>query len=355
MQTDALQWNENAQAYSARHDHDGKVEDQKITHVQAGDIASLTSTDAVTGGQYYDLNTSIDTRVGELKTSALSSVDDVNKDISTLQRQMLRLAGDSFNAQRVEQNQKITGVAKATLNSASTDAVNGALLYSTSVSLSTLANSAASHLSDLRSQLKQNSDNTLQNGTSLVNGLNASISTLQKEVMQWNGSDKAFSANYGIAGKQRITNVAAGNVAPGSTDAIIMAQIHSFSTSTASAIEKVNQELNGVSASEIKKLAAAIENGFKTPNSNIATLKQNALQWNSSLKAYDASHGVAGGKEKITNVAVGNIAPGSTDAVTGGQLSKTNANVISLSATVDTNLGGLSSDINNHLNAEKNK
>ncbi|MCO6514451.1 MAG: hypothetical protein J6589_08290, partial [Snodgrassella sp.] len=355
LQTDALQWNENAQAYSARHDHDGKVEDQKITHVQAGDIASLTSTDAVTGGQYYDLNTSIDTRVGELKTSALSSVGDVNKDISTLQRQMLRLAGDSFNAQRVEQNQKITGVAKATLNSASTDAVNGALLYSTSVSLSTLANSAASHLSDLRSQLKQNSDNTLQNGTSLVNSLNASISTLQKEVMQWNGSDKAFSANYGIAGKQRITNVAAGNVAPGSTDAIIMAQIHSFSTSTASAIEKVNQELNGVSASEIKKLAAAIENGFKTPNSNIATLKQNALQWNSSLKAYDASHGVAGGKEKITNVAVGNIAPGSTDAVTGGQLSKTNANVISLSATVDTNLGGLSSDINNHLNAEKNK
>ncbi|WP_239363647.1 ESPR-type extended signal peptide-containing protein [Snodgrassella communis] len=356
LQTDALQWNENAQAYSARHDHDGKVEDQKITHVQAGDIASLTSTDAVTGGQYYDLNTSIDTRIGELKTSALSSVGDVNKDISTLQRQMLRLAGDSFNAQRVEQNQKITGVAKATLNSASTDAVNGALLYSTSVSLSTLADSAASHLSDLHLQLQQNSDNTLQNGTSLVNGLNASISTLQKEVMQWNGSDKAFSANHGIAGKQRITNVAAGNVAPGSTEAIIMAQIHSFSTSTASAIEKVNQELiNGVSISEIEKLAAAIENGLKTPNSNIATLKQNALQWNSSLKAYDASHGVAGGKEKITNVAVGNIAPGSTDAVTGGQLSKTNADIIRLSATVDTNLGGLSSDINNHLNAEKNK
>ncbi|PIT49015.1 ESPR-type extended signal peptide-containing protein [Snodgrassella communis] len=355
LQTDALQWNENAQAYSARHDHDGKVEDQKITHVQAGDIASLTSTDAVTGGQYYDLNTSIDTRVGELKTSALSSVGDVNKDISTLQRQMLRLAGDSFNAQRVEQNQRITGVAKATLNSASTDAVNGALLYSTSVSLSTLANSAASHLSDLRSQLQQNSDNTLQNGTSLVNGLNTSIGALQKEVMQWNGSDKAYSANYGIAGKQRITNVAAGNVAPGSTEAIIMAQIHSFSTSTASAIEKVNQELNGVSISEIKKLADAIEKGLKIPNSNIATLKQNALQWNSSLKAYDASHGVAGGKEKITNVAVGNIAPGSTDAVTGGQLSKTNANFISLSTAVDTNLGGLSSDINNHLNAEKNK
>ncbi|MCO6507934.1 MAG: hypothetical protein J6578_03970 [Snodgrassella sp.] len=355
LQTDALQWNENAQAYSARHDHDGKVEDQKITHVQAGDIASLTSTDAVTGGQYYDLNTSIDTRVGELKTSALSSVGDVNKDISTLQRQMLRLAGDSFNAQRVEQNQKITGVAKATLNSASTDAVNGALLYSTSVSLSTLADSAASHLSDLHLQLQQNSDDTLQSGTNLVNSLNTSIDALQKEVMQWNGSDKAYSAKHGIDGKQRITNVAAGNIAPGSTDAIIAAQIHSFSLSTASAIEEVNQELNGVSASEIRKLAAAIENGLKTPNSNIATLKQNALQWNSSLKAYDASHGVAGGKEKITNVAVGNIAPGSTDAVTGGQLSKTNADIIRLSATVDTNLGGLSSDINNHLNAEKNK
>ncbi|WP_239428535.1 ESPR-type extended signal peptide-containing protein, partial [Snodgrassella communis] len=349
LQTDALQWNENAQAYSARHDHDGKVEDQKITHVQAGDIASLTSTDAVTGGQYYDLNTSIDTRVGELKTSALSSVDDVNKDISTLQRQMLRLAGDSFNAQRVEQNQKITGVAKATLNSASTDAVNGALLYSTSVSLSTLANSAASHLFDLRSQLKQNSDNTLQNGTSLVNGLNASISTLQKEVMQWNGSDKAFSANYGIAGKQRITNVAAGNVAPGSTEAIIMAQIHSFSTSTASAIEKVNQELNGVSASEIKKLAAAIENGFKTPNSNIATLKQNALQWNSSLKAYDASHGQVGGKNKITNVDQGNVHDKSTDAVIGDQLVRTNTSVATLSTSLDSGLSSLSSSVASNL------
>ncbi|PIT25556.1 hypothetical protein BGI39_11150 [Snodgrassella communis] len=353
LQTDALQWNENAQAYSARHDHDGKVEDQKIIHVQAGDVSSLTSTDAVTGGQYYDLNTSIDTRVGKLKTSALSSVGEINKDISTLQLQMLRLAGDSFNAQRVEQNQTITGVAKATLNSASTDAVNGAQLYSTSASLSTLANSAANHLSDLRSQLEQNSDNTLQNGTSLVNGLNASISTLQKEVMQWNGSDKAFSANHGIAGKQRITNVAAGNVAPGSTDAIIAAQIHSFSTSTALGIEKVNQELNGVSISEIKKLADAIENGLKTPNNNIATLKQNALQWNG--EAYEASHGVADGKERITNVAQGRTTSGSTDAVTGGQLFKTNANIISLSTAANTELGNLSSDIDTHLGTEKNK
>jgi autotransporter adhesin len=66
-------------------------------------------------------------------------------------------------------------------------------------------------------------------------------------------------------------------------------------------------------------------NTTTTNTTDIAALQQNALQWNPALNggagAYDASHGGAT-PQKITNVAAGNVAAGSTDAVNGGQLAQ---------------------------------
>ncbi|PIT12710.1 hypothetical protein BGI32_11040 [Snodgrassella alvi] len=325
LQADALQWDEGDKVFSAKHGDDGN---QKIINVEAGDISSLASTDAVTGGQYYELSTSISTSVDALTTSALSTAGEMKNGITELPKQVLQLAGDSFNAQRDKIDQKITGVANATLGSASSDAVTGAQLYSTNNSVNALTTSTDAGLSNFASQLTQYSEDTLKSGANLVNGVGTGIGALQSDALQWDNTVKAYSANHGSDGKQRITNVADGRVVSGSTDAINVGQIYSFSLSTVSEIQKVSNGLNGLSIEEINKHTTAIDSGLKTANENITALKQNALQWKG--KAYDASD-VNGNKGRITNVAEGSTAQNSSDAVIGAQLYSTNSQITSLS------------------------
>ncbi|MDR0184691.1 ESPR-type extended signal peptide-containing protein [Lysobacter arvi] len=59
-----------------------------------------------------------------------------------------------------------------------------------------------------------------------------------------------------------------------------------------------------------------------------------ALKWSTSAGAYDATHG--GTASKIINVADGNVASGSKEAVNGGQLFTTNQNVTNLTNNFNT-------------------
>ena len=349
LQNDALQWDDIHKVYRARHgDND---ENQKITHVSAG-VVDFASTDAVTGGQYYDLNTEIDTSVSTLTASALRSVGQINSNISALQQQVLLFDGKSFNAQRAGKNQAITGVAGADLTDSSADAVTGAQLDSTNTSLNNLTASTATGLSSLSTQLSRYSENTLQSGMELVNGSNTSLSALQSNALLWNSEDKAYSAAHGTQGNQNITNIAAGEVKENSTDLINMGQIHVFSVSTSTSIAAVNQainSLNGLSDTEINRLADTISSSLSTAGNQIAGLKKNLLLWNGN--AYDASHGNPDGTEKITHVAEGSLQSDSTDAVTGGQLYRTNTRISDLKAESDNQFNIYSDKIDSSLAA----
>ena len=356
LQANALQWDDIAKAYSAKHGNTDSTTDgrQKITNVLEGNITSPDSTDAVTGGQYFNLDTAITDKVSTLSTNALNSVDAINKSISSLQQQMLTLDGNKFNAERVEKNQKITGVAEAALNSASTDAVVGKQLSSTNFSLSSLITSTNAGFKAFSTQLDQYSENTKKTGTDLVNGINTSISSLQSNALLWD-KDNGYSATHDIKGNQKITNVSAldGNLAPGSTDALTGSQVSRFITSRDKSINKVYADLQGLSADSIKKLESEITNGLNGVNQEIAGLKQNLLLWNDKAGAYDASHNTSAGAEKITNVAEGRLVSGSTDAVTGKQLFTTKSNIATLSTSLVNDLDKKSNSINDNLNNQK--
>ena len=349
LQNDALQWDDIHKVYRARHgDND---ENQKITHVSAG-VVDFASTDAVTGGQYYDLNTETDTSVSTLTASALRSVGQINSNISALQQQVLLFDGKSFNAQRAGKNQAITGVAGADLTDSSADAVTGAQLDSTNTSLNNLTASTATGLSSLSTQLNRYSENTLQSGMELVNSSNTSLSALQSNALLWNSEDKAYSAAHGTQGNQNITNIAAGEVKENSTDLINMGQIHVFSVSASASIAAVNQainSLNGLSDTEINRLADTISSSLSTAGNQIAGLKKNLLLWNGN--AYDASHGNPDGTGKITHVAEGSLQSDSTDAVTGGQLYRTNTRISDLKAESDNQFNIYSGKIDSSLAA----
>ena len=350
QQNAELQWDDDAKAFSAKHGIDGN---QTITQVSAGDISDPNSTDAVTGGQYYKLSKDIDTEINNQTTSALNSIGRVNESISTLQHEILQFTDGSFNAQRVEKDQKITGVAQAEINSASTEAVTGAQLYSTNLSLKALESSISTGSADFAKLITQYSESTMQSGINRVNELNTSIGALQSNALQWDDKERAYSATHGIKGNQKITNVTAGYIGAGSTDAIVGSQYYDFSLSTAKSVEKLNNELNGLSLDQIKQLTDHINKGLETTNKGIAQLKQDALQWNGD--AYDASHGSVNGKEQITHVAEGNLLSGSTDAVTGSQLFKTNNSIDSLNTSFSAQLKQSSDNIDSLMAARKDE
>ncbi|MCA3780481.1 MAG: YadA-like family protein [Burkholderia sp.] len=166
-------------------------------------------------------------------------------------------------------------------------------------------------------------------------------------------SKRQVSLGAGNGGSPvRVTNVAAGNVAAGSTDAVNGAQLRSAIDSTSAAlgggatsnpdgsITAPNYKIGG---SAFNNVGDALTNLDGRVGSNtttlanhetrignaetniagntaaIAGLQQDALQFDPKLGAFSAARG--GAPTQLTNVADGNVAAGSTDAVNGGQLS----------------------------------
>ncbi|MCA8294905.1 YadA-like family protein [Burkholderia sp. AU30198] len=199
-----------------------------------------------------------------------------------------------------------------------------------------------------------------KNGTDAVNvdQLNAAIqdgtSQLDALAVKYDdASKKQVSLGAGNGGSPvRLTNVAEGNVAAGSTDAVNGAQLRRATDGTAAALgggAKANPD-GTISAPTYKvgdgsfnNVGDALTNLDTRVGSNtttlenhetrignaetniagntaaIAGLQQDALQFDPKAGAYNAARG--GAPTKLTNVADGNIAAGSTDAVNGGQLS----------------------------------
>ncbi|WP_175804714.1 YadA-like family protein [Burkholderia ambifaria] len=199
-----------------------------------------------------------------------------------------------------------------------------------------------------------------KSGTDAVNvdQLNAAIHDGTREL-------DALAVKYDDAGKQqvslgagnggnpvRVTNVAAGNVAAGSTDAVNGAQLRRASDGTAAAlgsgatanpdgsIGAPNYEIGGSAFNNVGDALTNLdgrvgsnattlanhetrlgnaETNIGNNTAAIAGLRQDALQFDPTLGAFNAARG--GAQMKLTNVADGNVAAGSTDAVNGGQLS----------------------------------
>ncbi|ORF35504.1 hypothetical protein BGI09_00070, partial [Snodgrassella alvi] len=266
------------------------------------------STDAVNAGQLYQVSTSSASGITSLSTAALSTtgkMNTVSSNVSALQSDALQWKNNAdgsgaYDASHgTNQAQKITNVAAGQLADDSTDAVNASQLYQVSTS-------SASGITSLST--------AALNTTGKLNTVSSNVSALQSDALQWkkntDGSG-AYDASHGTNQAQKITNVAAGLVEDDSTDAVNASQLYQVSTSSASGITS----LSTVALSTTGKL--------NTVSSNVSALQSDALQWKNNVNGiggfYDASHGT-NQAQKITNVAAGQLADNSTDAVNAGQL-----------------------------------
>ena len=259
IDNNTLQWNKTAGAFSANH---GANATNKITNVAKGTV-SATSTDVVNGSQLYDL-----------------------------QQDALLWNGTAFSAAHgTEATSKITNVTAGNLTTGSTDAVNGSQLKTTNDNVTT------------------NTTNIATNTTNITN-LTDAVNGLGDDSLLWNKAAGAFSAAHGTEATSKITNVTAGNLTAGSTDAVNGSQLKTTNDNVTTNTTNI-----ATNTTNITNLTDAV-NG----------LGDDSLLWNKTAGAFSAAHGTDA-TSKITNVKAGDLTAGSTDAVNGSQLKTTNDNV----------------------------
>lgn len=288
IDNDTLHWDKTEGAFSASYivkNADGSpkssIAQNKIINVAKGTI-SATSTDVVNGSQLYDL-----------------------------QQDALLWNGTAFSAAHgTEATSKITNVEDGTISDTSKDAVNGSQLKETKDDVATNTANIATNTTDIATNTANIADNTANIATnttdiatntadiatnaSSITTLNADVDTLEKDALLWNGT--AFSAKHGTEATSKITNVTAGDLTAGSTDAVNGSQL------------KTTNDNVSTNTTNITNLT-----------DSVGDLKDDSLLWNKTAGAFSAAHGTEA-TSKINNLLAGKVSSDSTDAINGSQL-----------------------------------
>ena len=345
LQNNALLWNDSTGAYDASH---GGNNPGRITNVLSGSIAK-GSTDVITGGQLFSLSTATESKLQDVTKSLDTGLTNSKSQIEDVRKQALlwnqsKTAYDASNQQNGTE-QKITGVAAGDISAPnSSEVVIGAQLYTTNSVLNSLSSSTLSSTNSLSTALDSTSKSILDKFNSDVQSSQNDITALKNNALQWNSNVNAYDAK-----NQRITNVKDGDLGESSTDVVTGKQLYSISSSTELSLQSLSSSLDGLSATGLKKLSTALSDGLSSARSDIGGLQQDALQWKDG--AYDASHGVINGTQRITNVKDGDLSGTSSDVVTGKQLYDTNNDVSNLSSSLTTKLQSLTSSTSSSLDA----
>ncbi|QRT93617.1 YadA-like family protein [Escherichia coli] len=279
---DSLLWNATAGAFSAAHGTDAT---SKITNVKDGDLTA-GSTDAVNGSQLKTTNDAVAANTTNIATNT-TNITNLTDAVDSLGDDSLlwnATAGAFSAAHGTDATSKITNVKDGDLTAGSTDAVNGSQLKTTNDAVAA------------------NTTNIATNTTNITN-LTDAVDSLGDDSLLWNATAGAFSAAHGTDATSKITNVTAGDLTAGSTDAVNGSQLKT--TNDAVAANTTNIATN---TTNITNLTDAVD-----------SLGDDSLLWNATAGAFSAAHGTEA-TSKITNLLAGTVSSDSTDAINGSQL-----------------------------------
>ncbi|HHU8988453.1 TPA: trimeric autotransporter adhesin UpaG, partial [Escherichia coli] len=271
-----------AGAFSAAH---GTEATSKITNVTAGNLTA-GSTDAVNGSQLKTTNDNVTTNTTNIATNT-TNITNLTDAVNGLGDDSLlwnKTAGAFSAAHGTDATSKITNVKAGDLTAGSTDAVNGSQLKTTNDNVTT------------------NTTNIATNTTNITN-LTDAVNGLGDDSLLWNKAAGAFSAAHGTEATSKITNVTAGNLTAGSTDAVNGSQLKATNDNVTTNTTNI-----ATNTTNITNLTDAV-NG----------LGDDSLLWNKAAGAFSAAHGTEA-TSKITNLLAGKVSSDSTDAINGSQL-----------------------------------
>ncbi|NLP61454.1 YadA-like family protein [Paraburkholderia sacchari] len=264
-----------------------------LTNVANGQV-SASSSDAVNGAQLYALGATTDTS-GNV-TNAFVAYDDTTKSKVTL------------GAKGATTATVLTNVANGQLNASSTDAVNGAQLYATNQSVTSIAGDV----------------------TNLYGKIQDAV------LYDTSAHDSVTLGGKGSTKPVALHNVANGAVNMASLDAVNGSQLYGLASSTATAlggsttvnangsISVPNYVLDGKSYTDVGKALDAI-NTKAGSGSVDGVVYDTSAHDTVTFGGYGKSHAPV----LLTNVANGQVSASSSDAVNGAQL-------YALGATTDT-------------------
>ena len=333
LQQDALLWN--GTAFSAAH---GTEATSKITNVEDGTISD-TSKDAVNGSQLKETKDDVATNTANIATNTTdiatntANIADNTTDIATNTANIADNTADiatnttdiatntaniADNAADIATNttdiatntaniaDNTTDIATNTANIAdntadiatnTTDiATNTANIADNAADIATNTTDIATNTANIATNTTDIATNTADIATnaSSITTLNADVDTLEKDALLWNGT--AFSAKHGTEATSKITNVTAGDLTAGSTDAVNGSQL------------KTTNDNVSTNTTNITNLT-----------DSVGDLKDDSLLWNKTAGAFSAAHGTEA-TSKITNLLAGKVSSDSTDAINGSQL-----------------------------------
>ncbi|HHU8426418.1 TPA: trimeric autotransporter adhesin UpaG, partial [Escherichia coli] len=136
-----------------------------------------------------------------------------------------------------------------------------------------------------------------------ITNLTDAVNGLGDDSLLWNKAAGAFSAAHGTEATSKITNVTAGNLTAGSTDAVNGSQLKATNDNVTTNTTNI-----ATNTTNITNLTDAV-NG----------LGDDSLLWNKAAGAFSAAHGTEA-TSKITNLLAGKVSSDSTDAINGSQL-----------------------------------
>ncbi|MGJ7542281.1 YadA-like family protein, partial [Variovorax sp. LT1R16] len=293
----------------------------------------------------------------------------------------------------------ITNVAAGRLTASSTDAVNGSQLYATNNELSNVGSTvttitngggikyfrANSTGADSLAQALESvaigpnavannvGDVALGAGSTTNTAIATAGATINGKAVTFAGSAPTSTVSVGAVGAERsITNVAAGRLTAGSTDAVNGSQLYATNNELSNVGTTVTTITNGggikyfrANSTGADSLAQALESVAIGPNAvanNVgdvalgagsttntaiatagATINGKAVTFAGNAPTSTVSVGSVGAERTITNVAAGQLSASSTDAVNGSQLYATNNELSNVGSTVTTitNGGGI--------------
>ncbi|WP_335671251.1 YadA family autotransporter adhesin [Burkholderia sp. NRF60-BP8] len=411
---------------------------RKLTGLANGDIAA-GSTDAVTGDQLHATNqgmaqnasdiaglgtqvtnldgrvtvneanitknttdiTAINTQIGDLSSGAAGLVQQAgaNADLAV----GANTDGAAVNFAGTAGARKLTGLANGDIAAGSTDAVTGDQLHATNQDVAQNASDIAGlgtqvtnidgrvtavdgRVTAVDSRVTVNEANITKNATDIT-AINTQLGDLSSGtiglVQQASaGADLSVGANTdgaavnftGAAGARKLTGLANGDIAAGSTDAVTGDQLHATNqdvAQNASDIAGLGTQVTNVDnrVTTIDGRVTAVDGRVTVNQANIAKNTTDIDTINTQLS--DLSSGTIGlvqqagagadltvgantdgaavnfagtaGARKLTGLANGDIAAGSSDAVTGDQLHATNQDV----AQNASDIAGLGTQVTN--------
>ncbi|SQG11774.1 ESPR-type extended signal peptide-containing protein [Stenotrophomonas maltophilia] len=295
---------------------------RKVTGVADGTL-STTSTDAVSGKQLNATNSNV-TAARSVADSAKTSADSALAKANTLSG-LLSQTSASGNVRigasnsgtvldvrnSASANRKITGVADATLSTASTDAVSGKQLNSTNSNVA-----AARAVAD---SAKTNADSALAKANTL-SGLLSETSASGNVRLGVSNSGTVLDVRNSAGANRRITGVADATLSSTSTEAVTGRQLNTTNSNVSTAMSD---------ASSAKTTANTALTQVGTLNGLLSQVSASGnvrVGEKNSGTVVDVRNS-ANASRKLTGVADGVVSASSYEAVNGRQLNATNDKV----------------------------